>query len=57
MQDEGANDGTEVVNKEGTEEDDQHKSSLLSPMNPNLLSVDDLDTDNLAADFDGSFTG
>jgi len=29
---------------------------ILSPMNPNLLNVD-IDTDNLAADFDGSFTG
>ena len=32
-------------------------SNLLSPMNPSLLNVDDIDTDNLAADFDGSFTG
>ena len=32
-------------------------NNLLSPMNPNLLNVDDIDTDNLAADFDGSFTG
>jgi len=34
-----------------------HKSSILSPMNPNLLNVEDIDADNLAADFDGSFTG
>ena len=30
---------------------------VLSPINPNLLNVEDIDTDNLAADFDGSFTG
>jgi hypothetical protein len=33
------------------------KTHILSPMNPNLLSVEDIDADNLAADFDGSFTG
>jgi hypothetical protein len=32
-------------------------NNILSPMNSNLLSVDDIDADNLAADFDGSFTG
>jgi len=30
---------------------------LLSPIHPNLLNVEDIDADNLAADFDGSFTG
>ena len=33
------------------------KSNILSPMNPNLLNVEDIDADNLAADFDESFTG
>jgi len=33
------------------------KSVILSPMNPNILNVEDIDTDNLAADFDESFTG
>ena len=33
------------------------KSNILSPMNSNLLNVEDIDADNLAADFDESFTG
>lgn len=50
----------------GSEADSEHhhhhhhqlpKAHMLSPMNPNLLSVEDIDADNLAADFDGSFTG
>jgi len=34
-----------------------HKPGILSPMNAGLLNVDDIDADNLAADFDESFTG
>jgi len=30
---------------------------LLSPIHHNLLNVEDIDADDLAADFDGSFTG
>ena len=44
----------------GSEAGSEHqitKTHILSPMNPNLLSVEDIDADNLAADFDGSFTG
>ena len=45
----------------GSEHHHHHQLSkannILSPMNSNLLSVEDIDADNLAADFDGSFTG
>ena len=42
----------------GEQEPSSSKNQIiLSPINPNLLNVEDIDADNLAADFDGSFTG
>ena len=41
----------------GEQEPSSKNHIVLSPINPNLLNVEDIDADNLAADFDGSFTG
>ena len=49
--------GVDTLTYKGLAAASGHKSSILSPMNPNLLNVEDIDADNLAADFDGSFTG
>ena len=64
----GENGNRSEDNHDAWEEQDDHDAhnhhlpartsqQLLSPIHPNLLNVEDIDADNLAADFDGSFTG
>lgn len=64
----GENENRHSDNHDAWEEHDEHDThvhqlpsreshQLLSPIHHNLLNVEDIDADNLAADFDGSFTG
>ena len=64
----GDNENRAEENHETWDEPDEHDTHvqhlpsrashpLLSPIHHNLLNVEDIDADNLAADFDGSFTG